>query len=45
LIVENNKKVHLELSDLLDHGDLKLSFKIFKEVVNLAKAFNYFMAN
>lgn len=44
LLKENNKEVHLELSDLLDHGDLKLSFKIFGEIINLAKAFNFFMA-
>jgi pimeloyl-ACP methyl ester carboxylesterase len=42
LIKENNENVHLELSNLLDHGDLKLSSKIFAEVANLAKAFNFF---
>ncbi|MCF8254686.1 MAG: hypothetical protein K9H61_09455 [Bacteroidia bacterium] len=45
LITENNQNVHLELSNLLDHGDLKLSFEIFKDIANLAKAFNYFVAN
>ncbi|OYU94525.1 MAG: hypothetical protein CFE21_16095 [Bacteroidetes bacterium B1(2017)] len=45
LISENNKNVHLELSSLLDHGDLKLSFNIFREAVNLAKAFDYFLVN
>ncbi|MDZ4668764.1 MAG: hypothetical protein SGJ00_12915 [bacterium] len=44
LISENNKRVHLELSDILDHGDLKFGFKIFREIANLAKAFNYFIA-
>ena len=42
LLKEKNKKVHLEISNLLDHGDLKLSFKIFAEISNLAKAFNFF---
>jgi pimeloyl-ACP methyl ester carboxylesterase len=42
LIKESNKKVHLEISNLLDHGDLKLGFKIFAEISNLAKAFSFF---
>jgi pimeloyl-ACP methyl ester carboxylesterase len=45
LIKENNPNVHLELSNLLDHGDLKLGFEIFAEIVHLAKAFDYFISN
>ncbi|MFY8108495.1 MAG: alpha/beta hydrolase family protein [Bacteroidia bacterium] len=42
IIKNNNKNVHLELSNLLDHGDLKISHKILVEITNLAKAFNFF---
>lgn len=42
LIKEKNKKVNLEISNLLDHGDLKISHKILVEVTSLAKAFNFF---
>lgn len=45
LINENNKMVNLELSNLLDHGDMKISGKIFGEIVNLAKAFSHFIDN
>jgi len=45
LLQENKGIAHLELSNLLDHGDPKLSFKIFGEVLNLAKAFGYFIKN
>ena len=45
LLIKNNKNVHLEISNLLDHGDLKFGFKIFSEIANLAKAFNFFIAH
>jgi pimeloyl-ACP methyl ester carboxylesterase len=45
LLKGNKQQVHLELSDLLDHADLKVGFKIFSQIANLAKAFNYFIAN
>jgi pimeloyl-ACP methyl ester carboxylesterase len=45
LLKENNPRVHLELSNLLDHGDLKIGLPIFKEITSLAKAFNYFIEN
>ena len=45
LLKDKNPKVHLELSNLLDHGDLKVGFNIFSEINNLAKAFNYFILN
>ncbi len=45
LIKEKNRNVHLELSNLLDHGDLKISSKIFVEIANLAKAFNFFSSH
>lgn len=45
LLKVNNKGIHLELSNLLDHGDMKVGFDIFSEIVNLAKAFNYFIVN
>ena len=45
LLKDNNKRIHLEVSNLLDHGDMKVGFNIFSEIVNLAKAFNYFIVN
>lgn len=45
LISENNKNVNLELSNLLDHGDMKVSYKIFGEIAHLAKAFGHFIEN
>jgi pimeloyl-ACP methyl ester carboxylesterase len=45
LMQKYNPNVHLEISEILDHGDLKLGFKIVKEVAHLAKAFNFFMAH
>jgi hypothetical protein len=45
LIKERNPNAHLEISNLIDHGDLKVSFKIFREIVNLAKAFGHFIVN
>ena len=29
LLKDKNPKVHLEVSNLLDHGDMKVGFKIF----------------
>jgi pimeloyl-ACP methyl ester carboxylesterase len=43
LLKDKNPKVHLEVSNLLDHGDMKVGFKIFSEITSLAKAFNYFL--
>ena len=45
LIKNQNPKVHLALSNLLDHGDIKVGFDIFSEITKLAKAFNFFMVN
>jgi pimeloyl-ACP methyl ester carboxylesterase len=45
ILKDKNPKVHLEVSNLLDHGDMKVGFKIFSEIAHLAKAFNYFMVN
>ncbi len=41
----NNQKVLLEVSNLLDHGNLKVGFSIFSEITHLAKAFNHFLVN
>ncbi len=43
LLKEHNPNIHLELSELLDHGDLKVGLGIFKSVRNLARAFGYFL--
>ncbi len=43
LLKNKNPNIHLEVSNLLDHGDMKVGVKIFSEVTNLAKAFNCFM--
>ncbi len=43
LLKDKNPKVHLEVSNLLDHGDMKVGFKIFSEITSLANAFNYFL--
>jgi pimeloyl-ACP methyl ester carboxylesterase len=43
IISKNNSNVHLELSNLLDHGDMKLGYKIFAEIAHLAKAFQHFI--
>ena len=45
LLKNYNQKVHLKLSNLLDHGDIKVGFDIFSEITKLAKAFSFFMAN
>jgi len=45
LIKNQNPKVHLVLSNLLDHGDMKVGFNIFSEITKLAKAFSFFMVN
>ena len=42
-LIKDNTRTHLEVSNLLDHGDLKVGFKIFSEIAHLAKAFHYFM--
>jgi pimeloyl-ACP methyl ester carboxylesterase len=43
LLPEHNKNAHLELSNLLDHGDMKVGYKIFVEIAHLAKAFQHFI--
>jgi pimeloyl-ACP methyl ester carboxylesterase len=45
LLKNYNQKVHLKLSNLLDHGDIKVGFDIFSEIVKLAKAFSFFIVN
>lgn len=45
LLKHNNPNVHLEVSNLLDHGDMNIGLHIFSEIAHLAKAFNYFMVN
>ena len=45
LLKNYNQKVHLKLSNLLDHGDIKVGFDIISEINKLAKAFNFFMVN
>jgi pimeloyl-ACP methyl ester carboxylesterase len=45
LLKNYNQKVHLKLSNLLDHGDIKVGFNIFSEIVKLAKAFSFFIVN
>jgi len=45
LLKNYNQKVHLKLSNLLDHGDIKVGFDIISEITKLAKAFSFFMAN
>ena len=45
LLKNYNQKVHLKLSNLLDHGDVKIGFDILSETVKLAKAFSFFMDN
>ncbi len=42
-LIKDNTRTHLEISNLLDHGDMKVGFKIFSEIIRLAKAFHYFM--
>ena len=41
----NPQQVHLELSNLLDHGDLKVGYKILVEISNLANAFQHFIGH
>lgn len=43
LLIGKNKNVHLELSDLLDHGNIQYGLSVFKEVANMIKAMNYFL--
>lgn len=45
LLKKHNQKVHLKLSNLLDHGDIKVRFDIISEITKLAKAFSFFMSN
>lgn len=43
LMKNHNPKIHLELSNLIDHGDMKIGFSILRDIATLAKAFNHFM--
>lgn len=43
LLNKNNKHVNLEISTLLDHGAVKLSFALLSKVLRLAGAMGYFM--
>ena len=45
LLQPHNPNVHLEITNLLDHGDLKVSLSIFREIAQLARAFQYFLDN
>jgi hypothetical protein len=39
----HNPKIHLELSNLIDHGDMKIGLSILRDIATLARAFNHFM--
>ncbi len=43
LMKNHNPKIHLELSKLIDHGDMKIGFSILRDIATLAKSFNHFM--
>jgi pimeloyl-ACP methyl ester carboxylesterase len=43
LMKNHNPKIHLELSKLIDHGDMKIGLSILRDIATLAKAFNHFM--
>ena len=45
LMKNYNHRTHLELSNLLDHGDMKIGFGILRDITKLAKAFGYFLEN
>jgi pimeloyl-ACP methyl ester carboxylesterase len=45
LMKNHNPKVHLELSKLIDHGDMKIGLSILRDIATLARAFGYFMVN
>jgi pimeloyl-ACP methyl ester carboxylesterase len=45
LMKNYNHRIHLELSNLLDHGDMKIGFSILSDISKLAKAFGIFMEN
>ena len=45
LMKNYNHRIHLELSNLLDHGDMKIGFSILRDISKLAKAFGVFMEN
>jgi pimeloyl-ACP methyl ester carboxylesterase len=45
LMKNYNHRIHLELSNLLDHGDMKIGFSILRDISKLAKAFGIFMEN
>ena len=43
LLKQKNKNIHLNLTSLLDHGDLKIGWNLVKEVLNLSTAINHFL--
>jgi hypothetical protein len=43
LLKEKNKHLLLNLTSLLDHGDLKIGWNLMKEVFNLSKSINHFL--
>lgn len=43
LMKNHNPKIHLELSKLIDHGDMKIGLSILRDIATLARAFNHFM--
>ena len=45
LMKNHNPQIHLELSKLIDHGDMKIGFSILRDIATLAKAFGCFMVN
>jgi pimeloyl-ACP methyl ester carboxylesterase len=45
LMKNHNPKIHLELSNLIDHGDMKIGLSILRDIATLARAFGYFMVN
>ncbi|MCG9880414.1 MAG: hypothetical protein MH472_07440 [Bacteroidia bacterium] len=45
LMKPHNPQVRLVVSDLLSHGDPKFGWKIFSELINLARGFAFFLDN
>ena len=43
LMKNYNHRIHLELSNLLDHGDMKIGFSILRDISSLANAFGMFL--
>lgn len=43
ILKQTNAEVRLELTHLLDHGDVKISYRIVSQVIKLARAFEFFL--